>query len=242
MFRSSTVEELDQTLEKFIAGSARVVSTAKKHPRPVILCFGGQISRTVHLEKSIYDNNLLLRKHLDHCHSALRTRGLPGLYPTIFENQPVDDPVHLQTMLFALQYTSAQSWLDCGANVAAVTGHSFGELTALCVAGHVSLEDSLRIVAARAKIIKISWGADPGEMMAVEGDLALVQKVLLQAAEECVGEKPAAIACYNDPSSFTLAGSTIAMAVVTEHIKETGGLRSKTLSVSNAFHSSWLIP
>ncbi|KAK7717983.1 Type I Iterative PKS [Diaporthe eres] len=242
MFRSSTVEELDQTLERFVAGSAQVVSTAKKPPRPVILCFGGQISRTVHLEKSIYDNNLLLRKHLDHCHSVLRTRGLPGLYPTIFENQPVDDPVHLQTMLFALQYSLAQCWLDCGANVAAVTGHSFGELTALCVAGHVSLEDSLRIVAARAKIIKTSWGADPGVMMAIEGDLALVQKVLLQAAEECVGEKPAAIACYNGPSSFTLAGSTIAMAVVAEHIKAAGGLRSKTLSVSNAFHSSLVDP
>lgn len=242
MFRSSTVEELDQTLEKFVAGSAQVVSTAKKPPRPVILCFGGQISRTVHLEKSIYENNILLKKHLDHCHSVLRSRGLPGLYPTIFENQPVDDPVHLQTMLFALQYSSAQCWLDCGAKVAAVTGHSFGELTALCVAGHVSLEDSLRIVAARAKIINTSWGADPGVMMAVEGDLALVQKVLLQAAEDCVGDKPAAIACYNGPSSFTLAGSTTAMAVVAEHIKAVGGLRSKTLSVSNAFHSSLVDP
>lgn len=55
-------------------------------------------------------------------------------------------------MLFAMQYAAAKSWLDSGLDtkVAAVVGHSFGEITALCISGVLSLEDTVKFVAGRA--------------------------------------------------------------------------------------------
>jgi acyl transferase domain-containing protein/thioester reductase-like protein/SAM-dependent methyltransferase/acyl carrier protein len=210
--------------------------------RPVILCFGGQVSRFVGLDRKLFDSVAVLRKHLDACDAAVTSLGLDSIYPDIFAREPVQDTVKLQTMLFAMQYACAKSWMDCGLwsnKVAAVVGHSFGEITALCVAGVLSLEHTVRLVAARARLVRDAWGADPGAMLAVEADEALVRELLQEANRNCDGS--ASIACYNGPRSFTIAGSTSAVdavqATMTSNPKF-GTIKSKRLNVTNAFHSA----
>ncbi|KAF2204959.1 hypothetical protein GQ43DRAFT_95556 [Delitschia confertaspora ATCC 74209] len=240
IFSSSSVEELKNQLTNFVKGEKGLASTTKKPTRPVILCFGGQISRTIGLDQTVYESNGILRAHLDRCNTTLQSLRLSGLYPSIFEKNTIEDPVKLQTMLFSLQYSCAQSWIDCGIKPAAVVGHSFGELTALCIAGVLSLKDALKVVAARAQLIKDTWGPDPGAMMAVEGKVEDVQ-TLLERAGKASGEY-ANVACYNGPTSFTLAGSTKAVDAVADSISSESGLRGKKLSVSNAFHSALVEP
>jgi len=242
VFRCDSVQELDSKLADFIHGKTTGDLNTRKAQRPVILCFGGQISQSVGLDKLVYDSHGLLRRHLDQCNSILLSLDLNSIYPTLFEKTPVADAVKLQTTLFALQYSCAKCWIDCGVPVAAVTGHSFGELTALCIAGNLSLKDCLGVIAARAKLIKDAWGSDSGAMMAVEADLADVQELLKKAAVACPTERPASIACYNGPRSFTLAGSTKAVVAVEECASTMSGLRSKKLAVSNAFHSALVEP
>jgi malonyl CoA-acyl carrier protein transacylase/acyl carrier protein/SAM-dependent methyltransferase len=242
IFSSSSMEELQTQLTDFAKGNGKLSATTRKPVRPVILCFGGQISRFVGLDKAVYESIGTLRTHLDRCDATLQSLGLDGLYPGIFERSQVDDPVKLQTMLFALQYSCAKCWLDCGLQPVAVVGHSFGELTALCIAGVLTLRDSLQVVAMRAQLIKSSWGPDPGAMMAVEGNLADVQMLLNNAERACPEETPATVACFNGPTTFTLAGSIKAIDAVGECISSVPGVRGKKLSVSNAFHSTLVEP
>lgn len=242
IFSSGSIEELQIQLSDFAQGEGRLTATMRKPARPVILCFGGQTSKFVGLDKRVYDSIGLLRTYLDRCSATLEALSLDGLYPTIFKKSQVDDPVKLQTMLFALQYSCAKCWIECGIKPVAVVGHSFGELVALCIAGVLTLKDSLQVVAGRAQLINTSWGTEPGAMMAVEGNLNDVDTLLRTAESRCPKETPATVACYNGPTSFTLAGSTKAIDAVGECISSAPGVRGKKLSVSNAFHSTLVEP
>ncbi|THY39027.1 hypothetical protein D6C98_10156 [Aureobasidium pullulans] len=62
-----------------------------------------------------------------------------------------------------------------------MVGHSFGELTALCASGSLSLQDCLKAIIGRAKVIESSWGTDTGAIMAVKGDLSQVEELLRQS-------------------------------------------------------------
>lgn len=207
-----------------------------------MLCFGGQVSTFVGLDKKLYESVGVLRKHLDVCDSAITAQGLGSIFPGIFSREPVRDTAQLQTMLFAMQYASAKSWMDSGleTKVAAVVGHSFGEITALCISGVLSLEDTVKLVAGRAQLVHDAWGADPGAMIAIETDESLVQELL--AAANNVSDRSAGIACYNGPRSFTLAGSTKAIDQVATTLSAVNskysGVKSKRLNVTNAFHST----
>jgi malonyl CoA-acyl carrier protein transacylase/acyl carrier protein len=239
-FSCGSVHELIQKIS-----SDKIEPHEIKSSRPVVLCFGGQVSTFVGLDRKVYDNVQLLRKHLDVCDSVIQSLGLDGLFPSIFCNSPILDPVKLQTMLFALQYACARSWMDSGVKVEALVGHSFGEITALCVSGVLDLVDTVRLIAARASIVRDGWGSDPGTMVAVEGDLDIVQTLLSRANSDYQGEYPANIACYNGTRSFTLAGSVEAMAAVENCIStivDFSTIKHKRLNVTNAFHSTLVEP
>ena len=211
--------------------------------RPVVLCFGGQVSAFVGLDRAVFDSATILRAHLDQCDSACLSLGLGSIYPSIFLKTPIQDICRLQLALFAVQYSCARSWIHCGVNVAAVVGHSFGELTAQCIAGVYSLEDALKIVSRRARIIRDSWGSERGVMLAVEADSTTVEDLIAKAIEAANGESDVGVACHNGPKSFTLAGS----ARWVEHFQRltaeaTSSPKMKRLNVTNAFHSKLVEP
>ncbi|KAM0273158.1 hypothetical protein ACHAQH_008449 [Verticillium albo-atrum] len=220
---------------------------ASQPERPVILCFGGQVSKNVGLDRTLYDGVSILRRNLDLCDSVAQTLGLGSIYPDIFSRTPVEDTVKLQTMLFAMQWACAKSWIDSGiaTNVTAVVGHSFGEITALCVSGVLSLRDTMKLVASRARLVRDSWGPEKGAMMAVEADEELLDELLAAHNNRSDGQDRAAVACYNGPRSFTLAGSTKAIDGVAATLATDArfsGIKAKRLNVTNAFHSSLVEP
>ncbi|KAI2464015.1 hypothetical protein F4781DRAFT_436827 [Annulohypoxylon bovei var. microspora] len=236
-FRCSTVAGLLEQLSP--ATTSKHVQV--KASRPVILCFGGQISTSVGLDRVVFENIPLIRHHLNECNAIIESLGHRSIFPDIFAKRPIPDPIHLQTMLFALQYACAMCWIDCGMRVEAVIGHSFGEITALCVAGVLEPSDAIKLIAGRAEVIRNSWGRDRGIMVAVDGELELVEKLLAGSNRNRKGSSPASIACYNSPQSFTLAGSTSAMDSIFENLSgnpEYASIKSKKLNVTNAFHSA----
>ncbi|PVH98070.1 FabD/lysophospholipase-like protein, partial [Periconia macrospinosa] len=196
-----------------------------------------QVSTFVGLDRTLYQSMALLRHHLNICDVAITAQGLDSIFPDIFSSRPIKDVVKLQTTLFALQYSSAKSWMDSGLaeKVVAVMGHSFGEITALCVAGALSLQDTVKLISGRAKLVKDEWGPDPGAMMAVEGDQKLLDAIVEHVNQETDGS--ISIACYNGARSFTLAASKNAIGPLAEMLVEKG-LKSKRLNVTNSFHST----
>ncbi|KAJ2975406.1 hypothetical protein NUW58_g8363 [Xylaria curta] len=244
-FSSKDVKSLVSKLASFAKGESasdadiNLLRTSQKPARPVILCFGGQVSTFVGLDRGVYSDSKVMRRHLHACDDICKSLpGVGSIFPTIYQRTPINDPVQLQTCLFAMQYACAQSWIDCGITPAAVVGHSFGELVALCVSGVLSLYDALEMVYGRAALVRELWGEEKGAMLAVEGDAEMVERLLISSGTS------ASIACFNGPRSFTLAGTSSEIDAVAETLTKPtfSVIRSKRLSVTNAFHSTLVEP
>lgn len=203
------------------------------HTKPLVLAFGGQTTDTINLCEDVYNSSILLRSHLDRCDSVLRAVGLKSLFPHIFRAEPTEDTVSLHCMLFSLQYSCAKSWIESGLKVDRVIGHSFGQLTALCVSGCLSLEDGLRLVSGRAALMQSFWGPEKGSMISLEADIDTVSKLISDFKVE--------IACYNGPCSHVVVGDTSSITKI-EGLIATTSIRSKKLNVTHGFHSVFTEP
>ncbi|KAF2973312.1 hypothetical protein GQX73_g379 [Xylaria multiplex] len=200
---------------------------------PVIMVFSGQTGRSVSISREAYDSYPLLRKHLDRCDDVVRSMGITRLLPRLFDPHPYDDVVQLHCATFSMQYACAQAWLDAGLKVEAMIGHSFGELTALCVAEAWNLEQGLYLIAQRAKLIVEKWGEERGSMLLIDADRSTAES-LVARAREC--EISVEIACYNSPTKHVVVGSESDVTGF-ESMMEHEGVARRRLSVTHGFHS-----
>ena len=212
----------------------------KPKASPVVLCFGGQVSESVALDKSLWQNSSLMRFHIDLCDETLRSMDYPSLYPGIFQTERVENVVLLHSMVFSLQYACAQSWIDSGLRIDGLVGHSLGQLTALCVSGVLSLRDALRFVAGRAALMQDHWGSESGAMIAIENDLRSINDELntLTTKEEDISFE---VACHNGPTSYVIVGDGKSIDQVQKNLVDRG-TKHKRLNVTYGFHSRFTDP
>ncbi|KAH8883265.1 ketoacyl-synt-domain-containing protein, partial [Thozetella sp. PMI_491] len=228
---AADLPELEAQLSRELSASPQ----PRPSPRPpLVLAFGGQTRDYAGLSKRLWEQSWPLRRHLDRCHDEVRALGHEaGLYPAVFQSQPITDLVTLHVCLFSIQYATAQAWIDAGLAVSAVIGHSLGQLAALAVSGVLSLSDGLRFVAGRAELMQRHWGPEPGAMIAVEAESHVIAGLL--------AEHPLEIACHNGPSSYVLVGDRQCVDNVGRTLGEQGR-RYKRLDVTNGFHSKFTEP
>ena len=234
----ATTESLAQALKNGIENVMEAPPVAKK----VVLAFSGQTRQYVGLERGIYESCHLFRTHFDQCNRELMGLGFSSLLPFVFDKQLVLDTVLLQCGMFAVQYSCAKSWMDSGLAVDAVIGHSFGELTALAVCGVLSLESALKVVAARATLMKTKWSNERGVMLVVDGSAEVVQD-LISSSSTSAGDLE--IACYNSHASQVVVGSDASVTRLERFLSERskdGRLAFQRLSVTHGFHSKFTEP
>ena len=113
-------------------------------------------------------------------------------------------------------------------------GHSVGEYVAACVAGVFSLEDALKLVAERARLMQ-SLPEEDGEMVAVFADESKVQAAIQPYVLEV------AIAAINQPQSIVISGQRDRIRAIVTNL-QAQGIETKKLNVSHAFHSPLMEP
>jgi acyl transferase domain-containing protein len=145
--------------------------------RPVIFMFSGLGSQYVNMGKDLYQTEPLFREEMDRCFEILNNmvdynikeilypgavnspleRGAPegrGVSPAINQTEIA------QSAIFIFEYALARLLMNWGIQPYAMIGYSFGEYTAACISGVLSLEDALKMIAARGKLIgKLPAGA-----------------------------------------------------------------------------------
>lgn len=235
----TNLHDIEETLAA-VASGRNILATDNQ--KSAILVFGGQESDFVGLSEEIYHSSSLFRHYLDECHDVLISLDLEGLYPAIFQQTQVTNLVTLHAALFSVQYASAQSWIDSGLEVSAVVGHSFGQLTALCVSGVLALPDAIKLVTGRASIMLKYWGRERGSMLFLQADRHLVSEIITSLNAQG-GGFDAEIACYNGPKSHVVVGSEKTIDALEKHITNSSvvqdSLRTKRLNVTHGFHSKF---
>ncbi|WQF77164.1 Putative Acyl transferase domain superfamily, peptidase S9, prolyl oligopeptidase, catalytic [Colletotrichum destructivum] len=244
---ANDVNQMVQKLEESVAIQAEAVAVAAAasvtkipaKPRHVVLVFGGQSRRAVHLDRRLYDTNARLREHMDECHKVVLELGYGPILPAIFDRHhdagssfSSQDVVVLQLALFLINYSCAQCWLDAGLQVDAVIGHSLGELVALVFSGALSLRQGIQAVASRASLMKSCWTGERGTMLAIHAAEPVLTELLaaVQGGLE--------IACYNSASSHVVVG-TAAEVVAAETFlsKAYPSVKHQRVDTTHGFHS-----
>jgi thioester reductase-like protein len=145
----------------------------------------------------------------------------------------IDETAYTQPALFALEYALFQLWKSWGIEPAVVMGHSVGEYVAACVAGVFSLEDGLKLIAERARLMQAL--PQDGEMVAVFANEAKVTAAIQPYAKEV------SIAAINGVHSIVISGKRegVMDAIAT---LQSEGIKAKKLNVYHAFHSPLMEP
>ncbi len=218
------------------------IDTSRPRPR-LAFVFSGQGSQYVNMARELYETSPTFRAALDSCAQGLApyldTQLLELLFPpdaaaAELAAARLDQTGYTQPALFAIEYALAQLWLSWGVVPSVVLGHSVGEYVAATVAEILTLEDALRLIALRGRLMQALPAG--GAMAAIAAPAAQVSALLAQVAASDV-----VISAYHGPRETVIAGPASGVAAVIA-AAESAGLRAKTLRVSHAFHSPLMQP
>ena len=176
----------------------------------------------------------VFRAAIDRCDELLRTvvdRSVPEIL--FGDGSLLHNMRYAQPALFALEYALAELWRSWGIRPTLVAGHSAGEYVAAVVAGVLSLEDGLRLIAARGSLMQSL--APDGAMVAVFVEEERVARAIAPYAAD------AGIAAVNGPATTVIAGRRDAVHAVIGAL-ELEPDEYRTLDVRVAAHSPLVEP
>lgn len=239
-----TSAELSEKLKSFVEGHSAAgilvnKSTSGDQPKVAFL-FTGQGSQYEDMGRMLFETQPTFRAAIlqcdkilsDHMDGSLLSLLYPesGFHPR--GRKALDQTGYAQPALFALEYALAKLWQSWGIVPSAVMGHSLGEYVAACVAGVFNLEDGLRLVAARSRLM---------QTLPAGGRMDVVYSSERRIAELIGARTDVSIAAVNGPESVVISGDDKTVKVIIREL--TGiGVGSKPLNVSHAFHSQLMEP
>ena len=241
-----TVKDIESA-RTHLGSLARGMPTPEIHTgrgRPdthVAFLFTGQGSQYSAMGRTLYELEPVFRDAFDRCASLLKEYldyplqdilGYGSGAPTV-PSGLLDETRYTQPALFAFEFALAALWRSWGIQPTAVAGHSLGEFVAACVAGVLDLEDALRMVAVRSRLMQAL--PRDGTMAAVLADESYVQNTIQPYA------RTVAIAAANGPRNTVVSGNTAHVQELIERFKQ-DGIPAKQLNVSHAFHSPLMEP
>jgi myxalamid-type polyketide synthase MxaE and MxaD len=139
-----------------------------------------------------------------------------------------------QPAIFAVQVALAALWRSWGIVPDVVVGHSLGEAAAAVAAGALSLEDGVRVVFERSRLMKTVAG---------KGMTAVVGLPLDRAAEAIRGrENRLSVAGSNGPANSVLSGDPETLGGVLRALEGKGVFCRAVAGVDIAFHSPQMDP
>ncbi|UZK58022.1 type I polyketide synthase [Streptomyces drozdowiczii] len=203
------------------------------HPPVIGFLFSGQGAQEPGMTAGLYRDSAAYRRHLDEADAALAPHLGGSVRDLILDEDPA---VHrtgwAQPALFAVGYALWRTLGDLGVHPDAVLGHSVGEFAAAVAAGALTLEDAVRLIAVRARLMEEL--PEGGGMLSVRADEAEAREALRTLPHAV--RRTVSVAAVNGPGSTVLSGALETLDTVAAALRASG-IRSSGLSVSHAFHS-----
>lgn len=231
------VSDTEDLKEKLEASAKKPFQKNLKYDTlKVALLFPGQGLQSVNMNLELYQQETIFREAVDECALLI----LPDLGEDIRKIiYPVDvspasakklnQTLYAQPAVFTMQYATVKLWMSWGLKPEAFAGHSLGEFMAAHLAGIFSLEDALKLIVARSKL-----------MQALPGGSMLAIKITKEKLDSILPEK-LSLAAVNTNDVMVVSGETEAIASFTGVLSEKQ-IASRLLEGSHAFHSAMMDP
>lgn len=203
----------------------------------LIYMFPGQGAQYPEMAAALYRAEPSFRYHLDRCCEILRPSLDIDLRQLICDSGKdteqaaalLEQTQYTQPALFAVEYALARWWQTLGVMPQGMIGHSLGEYVAACLAGVMTLEDALRIVAARGRLMQAQ---PPGIMLAVGLDEASLRPLL---------PPDVSLAAVNADRLCVVSGPPEAVESFRSALDELK-ISNQRLHTSHAYHSQMMEP
>ncbi len=216
----------------------RMKTTRVRSSRPAVyFVFPGQGTQQVNMARGLYESESDFRADIDRCAEFLvpliGTDLREILYPSPekFEEAKsrLDQTSITQPAIFVIEYALAKQWERWGVRPDGMIGHSVGEYAAAGLAGVISLEDALTVLAERGRMSQELPG---GSMLAI--------RMPAESAEKYVSDD-ISLASVNAANLCVLSGPKDAIARLRTELEKVG-IPGRLLQTSHAFHSSMIDP
>jgi acyl transferase domain-containing protein len=240
---AESVTECAATLSAYAAGKSSPSAIAGQigaKPRIAFL-FPGQGSQYVGMGRKLFYTHSAFRRNIERCDAILKAGGylerslIEILYPAcdVCGSRLIDPSYHAQPAIFAIEYALAELWQSWGIRPDILLGHSTGEYVAACMAGVFSLEDGLRLVAERARLL--ASGPAGCTTVAVFADLQRVTEIIAPFSDDV------SISGMNAPRETLIAGHGEAIDAALIRLRE-NKVDSRKLKIPHAAHSAMVEP
>ncbi|MFP1882393.1 SDR family NAD(P)-dependent oxidoreductase [Lonsdalea quercina] len=196
-----------------------------------VFVFPGQGSQWPGMGMELYDAFSVYRQAIDQVAEALKPYTDWSLIDVLraSPDAPTLDRVDVvQPALFAVMIALARLWQSFGVDPHAVVGHSQGEIAAAYIAGALTLEDAVKIVALRSQLMLTMSGSGAMAMIGLCGDDA---RIFIEKLDDTL-----TLAVFNSPSATVVSGDAEAVTRLLQRCKKKG-IRAKRIAVDVAGHS-----
>lgn len=198
--------------------------------------FPGQASQAVGMGRDLYKNSIAARDVFNEINDVLGR----SLTDVMFNGTP-DELTRTENAQPAITAVSLAAWkameeaTDCILLPTMTTGHSLGEYSSLAVAGVLSIEDTVKLVVERGRLMQFACDERPGGMAAIIG-------IDEQTIEEVCKEVGAYISNINTAQQVIISGDHQRLARAIDLASARGAKRAIPLQVGGAFHSGLMDP
>jgi acyl transferase domain-containing protein/NADPH:quinone reductase-like Zn-dependent oxidoreductase/acyl carrier protein len=195
--------------------------------------FSGQGCHYKKMGQNLYKTNPLFKKHLDSLIKIANKYADNDLSTIIFgkNGELLEKTEYVQPALFCLELALFKLLEAIGVKPQYVLGHSLGEYVAATVAGVMSVNDGIKLVCMRAKLMQSL--EQKGAMLVVHAN----QKEI----SELINKYNLSIAAINAKNTLVVSGVKTSINSMQKDC-ENKNIKCQNLNVSHAFHSPLIEP